>query len=64
MYSLVINHNPKINNSVKSLVLRLLHKTWKTLFTDLVIVHHAPGPYSEYVSKYFEFLIKFSRKNR
>jgi len=56
--SLLISPKPKLDyNSFGSLVLSLLHPTWKTSQPLLfVIVHRAPSPYSEFVSEFSEFL--------
>ena len=56
--SLLINPRPKLNhNSFESLVLSLSHPTWKTLQPILfVIVYRPPGPYSEFLSEFSEFL--------
>ncbi|MDF4326838.1 hypothetical protein P3395_25840, partial [Vibrio parahaemolyticus] len=55
---LLISPKPKLdNNSFESLVLSLLHPTWKTSQPLLfVIVYRAPGPYSEFLSEFSEFL--------
>uniref|UniRef100_A0A8P4G3Q0 Reverse transcriptase domain-containing protein n=1 Tax=Dicentrarchus labrax TaxID=13489 RepID=A0A8P4G3Q0_DICLA len=49
---------PKLNyNSFESLVLSLSHPNWKTLQPVLfVIVYRAPGPYSDFISEFSEFL--------
>ncbi|XP_074501484.1 uncharacterized protein LOC141773537, partial [Sebastes fasciatus] len=56
--SLLINPKTKLNyNSFESLVLSLSHPTWKALQPILfVIVYRAPGPYSEFLSEFSEFL--------
>ena len=56
--SLVINPKPKLSyNSFESLVLSLSHPNWKTLQPVLfVIIYRAPGPYSEFLSDFSEFL--------
>ncbi len=56
--SLVISSKPKLNyNSFESLVLSLSHPSWKSLQPILfVIVYRAPGPYSEFLSEFAEFL--------
>ncbi|MDF4405412.1 hypothetical protein P3471_22925, partial [Vibrio parahaemolyticus] len=56
--SLLINPKPKLDyNSFESLVLSLLHPIWKTSQPlPFVIVYRAPGPYSEFVSEFSEFL--------
>ena len=56
--SLIINPRPKFNyNSFESLVLSLSQPTWKTLQPVLfVIVYRPPGPYSEFLSEFSEFL--------
>ena len=55
---LLINPKPKLNyKSFESLVLSLSHPTWKTLQPILlIIVYRAPGPYSEFLSEFSEFL--------
>ena len=41
----------------KSLILSLTHPTWKTLKPVLfIIVNCAPGPYSQFLSEFPEFL--------
>ena len=49
---------PKLNyNSFESIVLSLSHPNWKTLQPVLfVIVYRAPGPYSDFISEFSEFL--------
>ena len=56
--SLIINPRPKLNyNSFESLVLSLSNPTWKTLQPILfAIVYRPPGPYSEFLSEFSEFL--------
>jgi hypothetical protein len=56
--SLLISSKPKLNyNSFESLVLSLSHPSWKSLQPILfVIVYRAPGPYSEFLSEFAEFL--------
>ena len=55
---LLINPKPKLSyNSFESLILSLSHPTWKTQQPVLfVIVYRAPGPYSEFLSEFSEFL--------
>lgn len=55
---LSVNPKPKLNyNSFESLVLSLSHPTWKTVQPILfVIVYRAPGPYSDFLSEFSEFL--------
>jgi len=56
--SLLINPKPKLNyNSFESLVLSLSHPIWKTLQAILfVILYRPPGPYSEFISEFSEFI--------
>uniref|UniRef100_A0A4W6G917 Reverse transcriptase domain-containing protein n=1 Tax=Lates calcarifer TaxID=8187 RepID=A0A4W6G917_LATCA len=56
--TLLINPKPKLNyNSFESLVLSLSHPRWKTLKPVLfVVVYRSPGPYSDFLSEFSEFL--------
>ncbi|XP_075941538.1 uncharacterized protein LOC142943729, partial [Anarhichas minor] len=56
--SLLLNPKPKLDyNSFESLVLSLSHPTWKTIQPVIfVIVYRAPGPYSEFLSEFSQFL--------
>ncbi|XP_051248566.1 uncharacterized protein LOC127358986 [Dicentrarchus labrax] len=56
--SVLMDPKPKLNyNSFESLVLSLSHPNWKTLQPVLfVIVYRAPGPYSDFISEFSEFL--------
>uniref|UniRef100_A0A8D0CS33 Reverse transcriptase domain-containing protein n=3 Tax=Sander lucioperca TaxID=283035 RepID=A0A8D0CS33_SANLU len=56
--NLLINPKPKLNyNSFENLVLNLQHPTWKTVQPIIfVVVYRAPGPYSEFLSEFSEFL--------
>uniref|UniRef100_A0A8P4KLV1 Reverse transcriptase domain-containing protein n=1 Tax=Dicentrarchus labrax TaxID=13489 RepID=A0A8P4KLV1_DICLA len=56
--SVLMDPKPKLNyNSFESLVLSLSHPSWKTLQPVLfVIVYRAPGPYSDFISEFSEFL--------
>ncbi|XP_059195659.1 uncharacterized protein LOC131976578, partial [Centropristis striata] len=56
--NLLITPKPKLNyNSFESLVLSLSHPTWKNQQPILfVIVYRPPGPYSEVLSQFSEFL--------
>ena len=56
--SLLINPKPKLHyTSFESLVLSLSHPTWKTLQPIIfVILYRPPGPYSEFISEFSEFI--------
>ena len=56
--SLLITPKPKLHyNSFESLVLNLQHPKWKTLQPIIfVVIYRAPGPYSEFLSEFSEFL--------
>ena len=56
--SVLMDPKPKLNyNSFESIVLSLSHPNWKTLQPVLfVIVYRAPGPYSDFISEFSEFL--------
>lgn len=56
--SLLINPKPKQNyNSFECLILSLSHPNWKiTKPIIFVIVYRAPGPYSEFLTDFSEFL--------
>ena len=53
-----MNPKPKLNyNSFESIVLSFSHPNWKTLQPVLfLIVYHAPGLYSDFISEFSEFL--------
>lgn len=56
--SLLINPRPKLSfSSFESLVLNFSHPAWKTLQPVLfVIVYRPPGPYSDFLTEFSEFL--------
>ncbi len=55
---LLISPKPKLNyNSFESLILSLSHPAWKTVQpVQFVTVSRPPGPYSEFLSEFSEFL--------
>ena len=55
---LLVSAKPRLNyTSFESLVFSLTHPTWKTVQPILfVTVYRAPGPYSEFLSEFSEFL--------
>ncbi len=55
---LLISPKPKLNyNSFESLIVSLSHPAWKTVQpTQFITVYCSPGPLSEFLSEFSEFL--------
>ncbi len=64
-FTLLINPKPELNcNSFESLFLTLSHPNWKSLQPVIfVVVYRVPGPYSEFLNDFSEFLSSLDLKS-